>query len=279
MKRLVRRYHAPLETLARRLIWALWIGLVAVGCSGEASLPGDPLRISSDGLRNPVLGKPYREPIVAVGGIRPYQLRLEDGSLPPGLSLQGGLLLGTPTRLGEYRFVIAVSDGSLASTFRRFQLTVVDVAVPKITVSVPETEVRESVTLRARVQNADRLRAVRLRLTWDDASVTPADMTVQASRRDLAVIWEADENALAVDVAFLGAPFGGDTELIRIELDIEAPTRLGFDMRTEALYAGRHLFASERIGRQQGETVDEDEPDGNEPDRDEPPEPDEGSTS
>lgn len=246
----MRRYHAPPPTLARRLFWVVWIGLVLVACSGEASLPGDPLRLSSDVLQDPVLGAPYREPIVAVGGIRPYELRLEDGSLPPGLSLQGGLLLGTPSQLGQFEFTIAVSDGSLASTFRRYQLTVVDVAIPQFTLAVPETEVRESVTLRARVQNADRLRAVRLRLSWDDASVTPADLTVQASRRDVAVVWNADEGAIAVDLAFLGPAFTGESELIRIDLAIAEPTRLGFDLETEALYAGRHVFDSKRIGRE-----------------------------
>lgn len=265
----MRRYHAPSPLRVRRLLWALCLGAVLAGCSGEAPLPGDPLRIATSALPDPVLGEAYREPVVAVGGLRPYELRLGEGSLPPGLTLQGGLLLGTPTRLGDYSFVIAVSDGTLASTFERFDVRVVDVPVPRLSIEVPRTEVRDDVTLRARVDDARRLRAVRVRLRWDDPSVRPNEAAVRTAVRDVALFSRTSENTVAVDLAFLGNPFDGGTELFRIDLSIEEATRLGLDLEVELLYADRHTYASERLGAPRT--------DGDAPDPAEAPDPDEAN--
>ena len=185
---------------------------------------------------------------MAVGGLRPYRLRVDDGDLPPGLSLQGGLLLGTPTELGPYAFVIAVSDGSLASTFERFTLTVRDVPVPRVTIAVPDTEVRETVVLRGRVEDAASLRALRLRLVWQDPALRPADVAVRPSRDDVALFQQAEDDALAIDLAFLGDAFDGSAELFRIELAVSEPTRVGLDLEVEALYAGRHAYDQRRLG-------------------------------
>lgn len=278
----MKRYHAALPHSVRRLLGALLVGAVLAACSGEAALPGDPLRIATADLPDPVLGEPYREPIVAVGGLRPYDVRLDDGALPPGLALQGGLLLGTPTRLGEFSFTVAVSDGSLASTFQAFDMRVVDVSVPRVSIDVPATEVRDDVTLRARVADASRLRAVRLRLRWDDPAVSPADVedAIRSRLRDVALFWQAGEDSVAVDLAFLGRPFDGEAELFRIDLSVEEVVRLGFDLEVEAIYAGRHLYEAQRLGAPRsdggtqpadGDPVEDDPdpsngPDGNESD-------------
>lgn len=242
------RYHAPPPTWVRVGLVAFAVVAVLAGCSGEAPLPGDPLRLATSALPDPVIGEPYRQEIVAVGGLRPYRLRVDDGALPPGLSLQGGLLIGTPSQLGEYAFVIAVSDGSLASTFDSFTLTVRDLPVPRVTIAVPDTEVRDAVVLRGRVEDAAALRALRVRLVWQDPALRPADVAVRTSRRDVALFQHAGEDALAIDLAFLGDPFDGEAELFRIELDVSEPTRVGLDVEVEVLYAGRHTFDERRLG-------------------------------
>lgn len=242
------RYHAPSTLRVRVALALLVVAVVVAACSGEAPLPGDPLRLATARLPDPVLDQPYRQEIVAVGGLRPYRLRVDDGVLPPGLSLQGGLLLGTPTELGPYAFVIAVSDGSLASTFERFTLTVRDLPVPRVTIAVPDTEVRESVVLRGRVEDAASLRALRLRLVWQDPALRPADVAVRASRDDVALFHQAEDDALAIDLAFLGDAFDGSAELFRIELAVSEPTRVGLDLEVEARYAGRHAYDERRLG-------------------------------
>ena len=244
----MRRYHGPDRTLVADWLAAIALSLILVGCSSEAPLPGDPLRIAASTPTPAVVGEPYRFAFSASGGIRPYTFRIDDGELPPGLTLQGGLLVGTPTRLGTYAFFLAVSDGSLASTFQRYVLTVRDVAVPVVTLDVPRTEVRDDVTLRLRVAEADRLRAVRVRLRWSDPSVTPAEEAVRELRSDTALFWQAEDGALAIDLAFLGDTFDGEAELFRIDFDVAEATRLGFDFEVETLYSDRHAYASDRLG-------------------------------
>jgi hypothetical protein len=60
------------------------------------------------------VGKPYSIQLVGRGGCGPslpYQYRVLNGALPPGLSLSGsGSLSGTPTQSGEYRFWLELSD-------------------------------------------------------------------------------------------------------------------------------------------------------------------------
>lgn len=252
------RPHArPRATLAA---WLAAVLLVLAACSSEAPLPGDPLRISSSSLPDPVLGETYRADVVAVGGLRPYSVRLEEGALPPGLSLQGGRLVGTPTELGRFSFTLSVSDANLASTFESFDVTVRDVPRPQLSLPLPETEVRGATTLRARVEEARDLRALRVRLSWPGAPLTLPDDAVRASRQDVALFWQAQEDGVAIDVAFLGEAFDGGGELFRLEVEATASLRLGMDLRAELLYADRHAFESRRLGAARSQVQEEDEP-------------------
>lgn len=245
--------RSAVPTLAR-VPWPLVIAwmIVAAGCSGEAPLPGDPLRLATSSLPGPVLGEAYRADIVAVGGLRPYAVRLEEGELPPGVTLQGGVLVGTPTELGRFEFTLAVSDANLAQTFATYDVVVRDVPEPRVALTPPDTEVRGRVELRARVEEAYDLRAVRLRVAWDDDAPALPEDAVRASRDDVALLWRADDEGVSVDVAFLGEGFGGDGELFRLVLDVEGPVRLGYGLEVETLYAGRHAFTSRREGAPAG---------------------------
>lgn len=61
-----------------------------------------------------VNGVPYTFTFTPVGGVASYTLAHEvvNGPLPPGLSLSGATLSGTPTALGTYTFGIRVTDSS-----------------------------------------------------------------------------------------------------------------------------------------------------------------------
>ncbi len=246
-----------------RLVGAAALVVLLAACGGEAPLPGDPLRIASARLSDPVLGEPYRADVVAVGGLRPYDLRLEEGALPPGIALQGGVLVGTPTELGRFEFTIAVSDANLASTFETFALSVRDVPVPRLQLAVPETEVRDTTVLRGRIEDARNLRAVRLRLDWGDRDLTLPDDAVSASRSDVALLWEPRPDGVAIDLAVLGEPYTGSGELFQLEVTTDEAIRLGFDMTVEMLYSDRHAYDARRLGAApvtaaNGATTDED---------------------
>jgi len=247
-----RQLGSPLRpSLLASLLATLLATLLAVllaACGGEAPLPGDPLRITSARLPDPILGEPYRADVVAVGGLRPYALRLEDGALPPGVALQGGVLVGTPTELGRFEFTIAVSDANLASTFETFALSVRDVPIPRLRLAVPETEVRDTTVLRGRIEDARNLRAVRLRLDWGDLDLALQDDAVSASRSDVTVFWEPRPGGVAIDLAVLGEPYSGSGELFVLNVTADEATRLGFDMTVEMLYSDRHVYDARRLG-------------------------------
>ncbi|MDZ7707920.1 MAG: Ig domain-containing protein [Trueperaceae bacterium] len=239
------------RSAARLTAVAMVLALLAA-CGGEAPLPGDPLRIASARLSDPVLGEPYRADVVAVGGLRPYDLRLEEGTLPPGIALQSGVLVGTPTELGRFEFTIAVSDANLASTFETFTLSVRDVPVPRLQLAVPDTEVRDTTVLRGRIEDARKLRAVRLRLRWGDLGLTLPDDAVSASRSDVALFWEPLPDGVAIDLAVLGEPYTGSGELFQLAVTTDEATRLGFDMTVEMLYSDRHTYDTRRLGGSPG---------------------------
>ncbi len=239
----------------RRPAAAVWLAtafvvaaVVLASCADEAPLPGDPLRIASNDLPDAVVGEAYRADVVAVGGLRPYRVDLEEGALPPGLSLQDGVVVGTPTRLGAYPFTLVVTDGNLASTFQAYEIRVRDVPVPTFELSVPDTEVRGETVLRARVANARTWQGARVRLRWDDDAVTIDPDAVERSLRDGVLFVEGGDGRLAIDVAAWGEGVEGDTEVFRFPVEAASTTLLGFDLEIEQLYADRHTFASRRIG-------------------------------
>ena len=236
------------RSVARLVVGAALLVVLLAACGGEAPLPGDPLRIASARLPDPVLGEPYRADVVAVGGLRPYDLRLEEGDLPPGIALQGGVLVGTPTELGRFEFTIAVSDANLASTFETFALSVRDVPVPRLQLAVPETEVRDATVLRGRIEDARNLRAVRLRLSWGELGLALPDGAVRASRPDVALFWEPRPDGVAIDLAVLGEAYTGSGELFQLEVTTDEAIRLGFDMTVEMLYGDRHAYDARRLG-------------------------------
>src|SRR5262249_18586741 len=71
-------------------------------------------------------GDSYSQTITASGGTGPVQFSLSGGTLPPGLTMaQNGLLSGTLTTAGTYRFSItATLLGSLCPGSRSYTLTV-----------------------------------------------------------------------------------------------------------------------------------------------------------
>ncbi len=65
-------------------------------------------------LPNPQAGVFYSQTLTGSGGVGPYTFALHAGSfLPPGLTLVGGVISGTPTTLGTTTFTIDVTDMGL----------------------------------------------------------------------------------------------------------------------------------------------------------------------
>jgi hypothetical protein len=89
------------------------------------TVPVPPLEISGS-LPPGVVGTAYTASFAASGGTPDYQFSLAGGSLPAGLTLAAnGLLTGTPTQAGQFRFTVQVTDAAGLKVSKEFFLTIV----------------------------------------------------------------------------------------------------------------------------------------------------------
>ncbi|WP_353098267.1 putative Ig domain-containing protein [Stenotrophomonas lactitubi] len=86
---------------------------VAIGPASAITLVATP-------AVNLTVGVPFSTSLSASGGTGPYTYILDSGSIPPGLSLSGNTISGTPTQRGAYAFTIRATDSASASGVRTF---------------------------------------------------------------------------------------------------------------------------------------------------------------
>lgn len=235
-------------------LWAVALTVVLAACAGERTV-GEALRLVQPQLANAVVNEPYDAQVHAVGGLRPYTFRVDSGTLPEGITLQGGALRGTPLRVGQYEFDISVSDGNLSTTVQTYRLLVTEVPPPAFTLSAPLTEVRDGVTLRARVTGARELLAVRALITWDPELFSLRPGSLSAAQRNAVTLVNELEGQLQVDVAMLGRTLTGDHNLFTFVLEpVSEPTTLFITEQVEFLsqnasVTSRHHFVRQNEGR------------------------------
>jgi len=81
---------------------------------------GGGLAISTTTLPGGTVGASYSQTLTATGGVPPYVFTTSAGSLPPGITLAGAVLGGTPTKTGPYTFTIQVTDSVSATATQQF---------------------------------------------------------------------------------------------------------------------------------------------------------------
>ncbi len=87
----------------------------------------------------------YNQPLSASGGVAPYAFSLNPGdSLPPGLSLVNGAIIGAPQQSGVFNFTIKATDAQGCSGLRLYTftascqvVTVFPALLPAMTVGAP----------------------------------------------------------------------------------------------------------------------------------------------
>ncbi len=57
-------------------------------------------------------------------GVAPYVFAVTSGTLPPGLTLAGGILSGTPSAIGTFNATVTVSDSGGATGYRAYTITI-----------------------------------------------------------------------------------------------------------------------------------------------------------
>jgi hypothetical protein len=76
-----------------------------------------PVAIASNATLTGTVGAAYSQQLSATGGSGVYAWSVTAGTLPPGLTLSpGGVLGGTPTAEGEYAFTVRAVSGSLSAS-------------------------------------------------------------------------------------------------------------------------------------------------------------------
>jgi hypothetical protein len=84
-----------------------------------------PIGITTKSLPNGTVGVAYSQTLAAAGGSGVYTWSIADGALPPGLSLVGSVIKGTPQTAGAYSFTVRVADDAGNSAQQALSLTVV----------------------------------------------------------------------------------------------------------------------------------------------------------
>jgi hypothetical protein len=222
---------------ARRwLSWALLLALAA--CTNELAVPTEPLRLLRPEWSVAYVGEPFEGALRPAGGLRPYRFELADGALPPGLDLAAGRLVGTPTAIGRYTFTALVQDGNLSQSVLRVELEVRELPTPVIRVDAPATEVRGTVPLVLRVEDARGWRGARVWLSWDPAAFELTTGPTAADPR-LVLFHDAEDGRLQIDVAALGAVRTGAFALARFGLSpIAGPARVSLEVTAASRFAG-----------------------------------------
>jgi Putative Ig domain len=84
------------------------------------------LEIETLTLKPAKVGRAYRQKIARTGGVAPLEWKLLRGKLPKGVTLAKklGLLLGTPTKAGKYRFVVQAVDALGVKASKNLTITV-----------------------------------------------------------------------------------------------------------------------------------------------------------
>jgi Putative Ig domain len=74
---------------------------------------------------NGVVGSAYSQSFAVASGSPPITYTVSSGSLPPGLSLSGNTISGTPTTAGTYSFTLDATN-AFGSAFYPTSITVVN---------------------------------------------------------------------------------------------------------------------------------------------------------
>ena len=90
---------------------------------------GGGLAIDPTVLPGGKVGASYSQTLTATGGTPPYTFITSAGSLPPGVTLSGAVLSGTPTTTGSYTFTIQATDSASATAAQQFTIAITGVAI------------------------------------------------------------------------------------------------------------------------------------------------------
>jgi Putative Ig domain len=106
------------------MLLALGVLMWSALAPAQNSPPAEPLSIATTTLPRADLRHRYFSMLEAKGGTAPLTWEVSGGALPPGIELSpDGLLSGISTRLGDYQFLVTVTDSGKPKQRRSKELT------------------------------------------------------------------------------------------------------------------------------------------------------------
>jgi hypothetical protein len=91
------------------------------------------------------VGAPYDVTLMASGGTPPYQFNITPGMLPPGLTVVGNQITGTPSQAGAFSYVLTVTDANNNTQSTSCSIFIVG-SLPALICPVPTASVNQSYT-------------------------------------------------------------------------------------------------------------------------------------
>src|SRR5713101_7700990 len=189
----------------KRVSSLLLIAVLTYAHSQAAALAGH-ISITPTSLPPATVHSPYNAVLSVSGGTSPYQFKVAQGVLPPGLALNSstGAITGTPTTKGMYYFKVVVTD--LPGTDdgdRRFTITVSGSNPSDSSITVTISPTSASVISRA--------------LQQFNASVSGTSQT--------AVTWSASAGTVSASGLFTAPSVNAATTVTVTATSVAAPTQ------------------------------------------------------
>jgi hypothetical protein len=219
---------------ARAAALAVACLLLAGACGTQGtSTSGEVLRFLTNNLPQAATGEPYSQEVVLTAGTRPYNLRVVEGALPPGLGIQGRTIAGTPREAKAYSFTLEASDANLSIVQREFTLNVIATPAKALLWTLPPTDVRGEIRIPVQVRSPRGVTAFRATVPL------PAGVRfvrVEPGEGRPLLLTKVEGNNLRVDGAFRDTPTSSkDVTALTLVLQSDNPVRLtgtlGFDLR------------------------------------------------
>ena len=223
-----------------RTVLLLILGLLAtpaVSFAQQGAATGEPLDVRTTSLPKAYLRQHYETHLEARGGITPLRWEITEGTPPAGIVLgRDGVLSGTPTETGEFRFTVTVTDSGRPAAQRNQQLILTVVApllmqwgrYPKVT----------GQRLEGSVIVSDQ--------TEQDFDLTVIMMAVNEIGRATAIGYQ--RLTLKKNTSSLEIPFGENLPQGSYELNVDAVAEVA---ATNSIYRAR-LVPKERFQVQEG---------------------------
>lgn len=203
----------------------------------QGAATGEPLAVRTTSLPRAYLRQQYETRLEARGGITPLRWEITEGTTPAGIVLgRDGILSGTPTETGEFKFTVTVTDGGRPAVQRNQQL-VLTVVAPLMAQwgRYPKVAGRR---LEGSIIVSDQ--------TEQDFDLTVIMMAVNENGRATAIGYQ--RIALKKNTTSLEIPFGENLPQGSYELNVDAVAEVA---STNSIYRAR-LVPKERFQLLQG---------------------------